>query len=151
MPRKLVEACETAGVPAPESRGALVRLVLESLARGYARTLDELDALTGRRSEVVHVVGGGAQNALLNQLTADVSGRRVRAGPAEATVLGNLLVQARALGDLPAGVSVRDAARRSAAVVEYMPSAVRSTTEDTEDTGKGLLRSSVTSVSSVVK
>jgi rhamnulokinase len=99
-----------------------VRLVLDSLAQSYARTLEELDALTGRRAEVVHVVGGGAQNALLNQLTADATGRRVVAGPSEATVLGNLLVQARALGDLPRGVSVREAARRSASLSEFTPS-----------------------------
>ena len=75
-----------------------------------------------QRAAVVHVVGGGARNDLLNQLTADACGRRVVAGPEEATVLGNLLVQARALGDLPAGLRVRDVARRSARLTEYVPS-----------------------------
>jgi rhamnulokinase len=75
--------------------------------------------VTGTHVDDVHVVGGGARNGLLNQLTADCTGRRVCAGPEEATVLGNLLVQARALGDLPPGVTVRDAARRSSKTTEY--------------------------------
>jgi len=121
MPARLTEACRARGLDAPASRGALVRLILDSLAASYAATLDELDALAGRRSEVVHVVGGGARNALLNQLTADACGRPVLAGPDEATVLGNLLVQARTLGDLPPGATVRDCARRSARITEYTP------------------------------
>jgi rhamnulokinase len=121
MSTKIADACAAAQVPEPTSRGALVRLVLESLAQSYARTLDELDAITGRRTEVVHIVGGGAQNALLNQLTANVVGRRVVAGPTEATVLGNLLVQARTMGDLPTGMPIRELARRSSHLVEHSP------------------------------
>ena len=121
MPAKIADACAAAQVPVPTSRGTLVRLVLESLAQSYARTLDELDAITGRRTEVVHVVGGGAQNALLNQLTANVVGRRVVAGPIEATVLGNLLVQARTVGDIPVGMALRELARRSSHLVEHSP------------------------------
>jgi rhamnulokinase len=121
MVARLEAACRAAGLPVPSSRGALVRLVLESLAGSYRRTLAELEALTGVPVEVVHVVGGGARNHLLNRLTADACGRPVVAGPQEATALGNLLVQARALGDLPAGTSVREAARRSSALLEYLP------------------------------
>jgi rhamnulokinase len=121
MPAKVHAACRARGIALGGQRGALVRLVLESLAAGYRRTLDELESLTGERAEVVHVVGGGARNDLLNQLTADACGRPVVAGPEEATVLGNLLVQARALGDLPAGASVRDVARRSARLTEFTP------------------------------
>jgi rhamnulokinase len=121
MVAKIAGACASARVPMPFSRGALVRLVMESLAQSYARTLDELDDIVGRRTEVVHVVGGGAQNALLNQLTADALGCRVVAGPVEATVLGNLLVQARTMEDLPAAVSLRELARRSSRLVEYAP------------------------------
>ena len=125
MPAKIAAACERAGAPPPASRGALVRLVLESLSAGYRRTLDELEALTGERAEVVHVVGGGARNVLLNRLTAEACARPVVAGPAEATALGNLLVQAAATGGLPAGVSVREAARRSAELVEFVPGSTR--------------------------
>lgn len=81
-----------------------VRCILDSLAEGYARTLDDASRVAGREVDVVHVVGGGAQNALLCQLTADATGRPVLAGPVEATALGNVVVQARAAGVLPAGL-----------------------------------------------
>jgi rhamnulokinase len=121
MVAKIEAACRANGCPGPIGRGALVRLVLESLADSYARALLELDTLTGRRADDVHIVGGGALNDLLNQLTADACARRVLAGPDEATALGNLIVQARTLGDLPAGVTVRDVARCSARITEYLP------------------------------
>lgn len=118
---KIEAACRAHGVPVPPSRGALVRLVLGSLAADYARTLAQLETLTGKHAEYLHIVGGGARNGLLNQLAADACQRTVVAGPDEAAVLGNLLVQAHALGDLPAGVSVREAARRSASTSTYIP------------------------------
>jgi rhamnulokinase len=124
MPRKIAAACAAQGAAAPETHGEVARLVLESLATSHAAALDELEAVTGTRVEDVHVVGGGARNELLNQLTADRSERRVLAGPEEATVLGNLLVQARALGDLPHDVTVREAARRSSRITEYTPRTV---------------------------
>jgi rhamnulokinase len=120
MPRKVAAACVAGGFEAPQTHGGFARLVLDSLAKSHAAALDELEAVTGIHVEDVHIVGGGARNDLLNQLTADRSGRRVLAGPEEATVLGNLLVQARALGDLPEDVSVREAARRSSRITEYI-------------------------------
>ncbi|HTK46638.1 MAG TPA: rhamnulokinase family protein [Gemmatimonadaceae bacterium] len=119
MPAKVAGACIARGIEPPRSPAECTRLILESLAESHAAALDRLDVLTGERTEDVHVVGGGARNTLLNQLTADRSGRRVLAGPEEATVLGNLLVQARALGDLPAGITVREAARTSSRITEY--------------------------------
>jgi rhamnulokinase len=98
-----------------------VRLVLESLVDSYRRTVAELEALTGRDVEVLHVVGGGARNKLLNQLTADACGCRVVAGPSEATALGNLVIQARALGNLPKGLSLRTVVRASAETTQYLP------------------------------
>jgi rhamnulokinase len=121
MVAKLEAACRDSGAPVPATRGEICRLVLESLADSYRRTLDELETLTGARARVLHVVGGGARNGLLNQLTADACGRRVVAGPEEATALGNILVQARALGDLPRGVAIRDVARASATLSEFLP------------------------------
>jgi rhamnulokinase len=121
MQRKVAAACAARGLAVPQAHGELARLVLESLATSHAEALESLETVTGTRVEDVHIVGGGARNALLNQLTADRSGRRVLAGPEEATVLGNLLVQARTLGDLPQGVSVREAARRSSRITEYTP------------------------------
>ena len=108
-------------VPFPETRGQLVRLVLESLAESYRRVLADLDTLTGQAARTLYVVGGGAYNDLLNQLTADACGVPVVAGPAEATALGNLLVQARALGALPDGTSIRDAVRSHSTLRTYTP------------------------------
>ena len=107
-------------VPAPETRGQLVRLVLESLAESYRGVVADLESLTGERAATLHVVGGGAYNDLLNQLTADACGIPVVVGPAEATALGNLLVQARALGDL-GDRTVRDVVRASTALRSYRP------------------------------
>ncbi|GAB2572996.1 rhamnulokinase [Microlunatus antarcticus] len=100
MPARIREACRAAGQEVPASSAAVVRCVLESLAAAYARTLDQAERLTGRTVEVVHVVGGGSQNALLCQLAADATGRPVLAGPVEATALGNVMVQARTAGSL---------------------------------------------------
>ena len=119
MVEKLQAACHEKGAPAPATHGEIVRLIFESLAASHAGALDQLEAVTGTHVEDVHIVGGGALNDVLNQLTAERSGRRILAGPEEATVLGNLLVQARTLGDLPAGVSVRDAARSSTRIREF--------------------------------
>ena len=121
MAQKLDAACLAKGVDAPAATGGYVRLVLESLASSHAHALDQLASVTGSRADDIHIVGGGARNDLLNQLTADRTGCRVLAGPEEATVLGNLLVQARALGDLPIGVSIREAARCSSHVREFTP------------------------------
>ena len=82
----------------PRSRVELVRCILDSLADAYGRTVREAARLSGRSVELVHLVGGGARNTLLCQLTADACGVPVLAGPVEATALGNVLVQARASG-----------------------------------------------------
>jgi len=121
MVNKLAAACASVGGSMPDSPGGVTRLVLESLAQSHAVALDQLESLTGDAVTDVHIVGGGAMNSLLNQLTADRCGRRVIAGPEEATVLGNLLVQARTLKDLPQNCSVRDVARRSTHLHSFSP------------------------------
>lgn len=100
MPDKVRTFCEETGQPVPDSRPRMVRCILESLALLYAETLDQLEQLSGKSIRRLHIVGGGSRNELLNQLTADVSGREVVAGPVEATAIGNLLVQAAAQGGL---------------------------------------------------
>jgi rhamnulokinase len=92
--------CVERGEPAPQSPGEIIRCVLDSLALAYREVLRSLLALTGTACEVVHIVGGGARNELLCQLTADATGLPVVAGPVEATALGNALVQLIALGEL---------------------------------------------------
>lgn len=92
--------CVECEQPVPATHGAIIRCVLESLALAYRDVLHTLDMLAGHTTEVIHVVGGGARNALLCQMTADATGLPVVAGPVEATVLGNALVQLIALGEL---------------------------------------------------
>ena len=121
MPQYVRGYCRETGQPVPETRGQVARIILESLAGSYGEALDVLEALTGRAIDTVHLIGGGTQSELLCQLAADAVGRAVVAGPAEATALGNLLVQAQAMGDLPAGRTVRAAARDSATLTTYHP------------------------------
>ncbi len=98
MPERIAEACRVSGQPVPDSPAATVRCVLDSLALAHRAAVEDAQRLAGRAVDVVHVVGGGAHNALLCQLTADACGLPVVAGPAEAAALGNTLVQARAQG-----------------------------------------------------
>lgn len=122
MEKRLAEACRSAGYDPPASRTQLVRLVLESIAESYKAALGDLERVTGGAVETVHLVGGGSRNFLLAQLTADACRRPVLAGPAEATALGNLLLQARALDLLPSGESIRSVARRSTNLTRFTPS-----------------------------
>jgi rhamnulokinase len=100
MPSRIAGACREDGQPVPASRPEIVRCILDSLAAAYARALDDAMRLSGRSVDVIHLVGGGARNVLLCQLTADACERPVVAGPVEATAIGNVLVQARAAGVL---------------------------------------------------
>jgi rhamnulokinase len=102
MPARIAEACRRGGQQPPRDRAEAVRCILDSLALAYRRTLLAAQELSGREVSAVHVVGGGARNSLLCQLTADACGLPVIAGPVEAAALGNALVQARALGAAPA-------------------------------------------------
>jgi rhamnulokinase len=96
MPTRIAEAAKGPGTAMGPP--AIVRCILDSLATAYARTLAQASALANREIDVVHIVGGGSQNSLLCQLTADATGLPVLAGPTEATALGNLMVQARSRG-----------------------------------------------------
>ena len=100
MPARIAAACRATGQPIPTTPGEIVRCILDSLAVTFAARIDDAQRLSGRRIEVVHVVGGGARNTLLCQLIADACGRPVVAGPVESTALGNVLVQARTHGVL---------------------------------------------------
>jgi rhamnulokinase len=121
MPEALAAFCRRRGQPAPADPGATVRCALESLALRYRWVLEKLEQLTGKRLEVIHVVGGGSQNALLCQLTADACDRSVLAGPVEATAIGNLLVQAVGLRLLDSLADGREVVRRSFEVKAYTP------------------------------
>src|SRR6266852_6560915 len=113
MPQALAGFSRKTNQPAPVEPGAVVRCALESLALRYRWVLERLEQLLGRRLEVIHVVGGGSQNRLLCQFTADACNRQVLAGPVEATAIGNLLTQAIGLGALSSLAEAREVVRRS--------------------------------------
>lgn len=121
MPRKIVEHCRASGQTPPETPGEFTRAILESLARRYRQVLESLESLAGRRFDVIHIVGGGSRNALLNQFVADATGRTVIAGPGEATAIGNVLIQAIGAGELSGLAEARAVVRRSFAVETYQP------------------------------
>jgi len=101
MPARIASWLSSRGLPVPSGPAEMTRCILDSLALAYRRALVDAQRLSGQHADVVHVVGGGSRNELLCQLTADACGLPVVAGPAEATALGNVLVQARALGAAP--------------------------------------------------
>ncbi|UUT35035.1 rhamnulokinase [Microbacterium elymi] len=102
MPARIAQCCAEAGQPVPQTPAQFVRAINESLADAFAAAVHAAAALSGKEVRVVHIAGGGSQNALLCQLAADRLGLPVIAGPVEATAMGNVLVQARATG-LPSG------------------------------------------------
>ena len=119
MPERIRRFCRETGQSPPEEVGAVVRCVLESLVLKYRWVLERTEEITGRRAEVIHVVGGGVRSALLCQLTADATRRQVLAGPVEATALGNLMVQAYARGYLGSLEEIRASVRGSPVEVRY--------------------------------
>jgi rhamnulokinase len=125
MPARIAEHCARAGQRAPATPGETVRTILVSLACKYRLVLRGLEQVTGRRVRCVHVIGGGARNALLCQLTADVLELPVLAGPVEATALGNVLVQARAAGLLGSLGQLRALAAASAQPQTFEPATDR--------------------------
>lgn len=116
--------CQHTGQPVPDSVGAVVRCTLESLALRYRWTLAALEALVGHKLDTIRIVGGGSQNRLLCQLTADACQRPVITGPVEATALGNVMVQAMATGHLGSLAEARDAVAASIPQEEFTPGPV---------------------------
>lgn len=121
MTKAIQDFCQETGQPVPDSEGALVRCALESLALKYQLVLSWLEELAGQHIGVIHVVGGGSRNALLNQFTANACERPVLAGPVEATVLGNLLTQVRAHGEIVSLEELRGIVRASSGLQEFQP------------------------------
>ena len=121
MPQKIARFCKATKQKVPRTPGEYVRCCLESLALTYRRTVENLETLSGRKIEVVHIVGGGTQNELLNQMTADACGRKVTAGPVEATAAGNIMVQAMATGEVKDIAEARRIIRNSFAIKTYKP------------------------------
>jgi rhamnulokinase len=123
MPERIRGFCARTGQPIPKSVGAIVRCALESVALGHARAVALLRDVTGATPPELHIVGGGAHNRLLCQWTADATGLPVIAGPAEATMIGNLAVQAIALGEISSLDEARRVVRASIPLTSYEPGA----------------------------
>ena len=122
MPARVVDACRASGGPVPHGAAEIVRCIIDSLAATLARDVHNASALTGRKVRTIHLVGGGARNALLCQLTADLAGLPVVAGPVEATAIGNVLVQARTHGVLAGDrFALRELIRRTQELTRYEP------------------------------
>jgi rhamnulokinase len=130
MPARIDTYCRETGQRPPDGPAAVVRCVLDSLVCRQRQTLERAEALTRRRVDVAHLVGGGAASVMLSQLTADVLGRPVLAGPVEATGVGNLLVQAQAAGEIGSLAELRDVVRRSLPPHRYEPGPARRAAQD---------------------
>ncbi|MCC6446765.1 MAG: rhamnulokinase [Armatimonadetes bacterium] len=121
MPAEIRRFCRQTGQPEPESKGEIIRCSLESLALKYRWTVESLEQILGKRLSVIHLVGGGTQNRLLSQFTADATGRPAVAGPIEATAIGNILMQALARGYVSSLSQAREVVRNSFEVITYEP------------------------------
>jgi rhamnulokinase len=122
MPYKIAEFARTTGQPMPDSPGQFIRSCLESLALTYREKLNTLESILNRHFDVLHIVGGGGKNALLSQMTADATGRRIIVGPYEATAMGNLLVQAMATQQVRDLAHLRQIVANSSELITYEPS-----------------------------
>lgn len=121
MAEAIASWCRDTDQPVPETEGQFIRCCLESLALKYRRVLGWLEELGGDRVEVVHIVGGGTKNELLNQFTANACGCPVVTGPVEATALGNVLIQARTAGQIGSLEEIRRVVRNSSGMNRYEP------------------------------
>lgn len=121
MPEAIRDWCRETNQEIPDTDGGLIRCALESLALKYRMVLGWLEELSGEKTDVIHIVGGGTQNELLNQFTANATGRPVVTGPVEATALGNVLVQARTSGSVGSLSQIRDIVRASSTMQRYEP------------------------------
>ena len=126
MPKRIAALCAEAGDAVPHSPAEFARSIVESLAEAYATAIDDAGRLSGSKINTVHVVGGGSQNTLLCQLTANRTGRRVLAGPVEATAVGNVLIQGRVAGLVKGELrELRSLVARTFPPVEYRPQSLK--------------------------
>ena len=121
MPRAITDFCARTGQTVPQNEGSILRAALDSLAMKFRQVLGYCESLGGGRIETIHIVGGGTKNRLLCQMAADACGRRVVAGPVEATAIGNIMLQAVTDGAVGSIAEAREVVRRSFEVEEYVP------------------------------
>ncbi len=121
MTDAIADFCKKTGQPVPNSKGAFVRCCLESLAMQYRLVLMQLHEIYNTQFDKIHIVGGGSRNEFLNQLTADATGAAVVTGPVEATVIGNIAMQAIGLGHIASLSEARKMIRNSFELQTYTP------------------------------
>ena len=122
MPQAVQEFCKNTNQPVPETKGEIARCIYDSLVLKYKYTIGQIEQVTGKTIDKLHIIGGGANNKIMNQLTADATGIPVLAGPTEATATGNIMIQAKALGAVHSLSEIRTLIKDSFDVVEYLPS-----------------------------
>ncbi len=122
MPKAIQEFCTGTNQLVPESKGEIARCIYDSLVLKYKFTIRQIESVTGKQIEKLHIIGGGAHNKIMNQLTADATGIPVFAGPTEATAIGNIMLQAKALGKVKSLPEIREIVSNSFEVIEYTPS-----------------------------
>ncbi len=121
MPSRIQEYCQRTGQPVPENPAQIIRTVYESLALKSRNALEQMTALAGQTVEVLHVVGGGGKNQLLNQMAANATGYKVVSGPSEATAIGNAVVQFIELGEMDNIQQARELLSRIIETTTYEP------------------------------
>ena len=122
MPKAIQEFCAKTNQPIPGTKGKIARCIYDSLVLKYKFTIKQIESVTGKTIEKLHIIGGGAHNVIMNQLTADAIGIPVFAGPTEATAIGNIMLQAKALGKVKSLSEIREIVQNSFEVTEYKPS-----------------------------
>ena len=121
MPKRVSQYLEKTGQKTTDDKGQLIRIVLESLAFRYKEVIEKAEAVTDTKLDCIHIVGGGIQNELLCQFTANATGKQVITGPIEATAIGNILMQAKATGQIASLAEARKLVAKSVELKEYQP------------------------------
>ena len=121
MPGKIQEYCAETGQYVPQTKGEIVRCIMEGLALKYRQAIEGLEEIVGYRIPALHIVGGGCKNKILSQFTANAINRPVYAGPIEATAIGNLAAQLISLGEIGSLSEAREVIRNSFPIEEYVP------------------------------
>jgi rhamnulokinase len=121
MVKEIRAFCKMTGQPEPSDHGQFIRTILEGLAFKYRMVLDQLREVSGKKLGKIHIIGGGTQNELLSQFTANATGVPVVTGPAEATAIGNLMVQAMAKGYVGSLDEIRKVIRNSFELKTFLP------------------------------
>ena len=121
MPERIVSYCVEKGINPPRTKGEFTICILRSLAAAYQKTISEIEEVTGKKISTIHILGGGSQISLLNQLTANACGVKVKTGPVESTLFGNIAVQALSAGVVPSLSAARALIGKSFISEEFMP------------------------------